>query len=217
MPAEDPQIVQRFTAWLAARRPQWLAAVPHASALVAEAWCLSRDQPEALQWLKMRSTVQDALRQVCRRQRLAPRGSQPGLPDAVAAPGEALEPLLARDQVEALLVARGTTQLGAEALAAWLAGEPLKASAQRLGLTEPAVSRRRDRARRAVGLTVVEVQALVSRMRGVPLAEAAYGGRRPARGGNASTIRWRRWRGCKPVDPSTVSLRIKSALEKLRA
>lgn len=218
----DPAIVQRFTAWVVTSRKQWLSAVPHASAVAAEAWCRALPQHNPKRgpfnpfvWKKMESAVRDAFKAT----RTVKRGPPPvRLPDAVAGPARASQ-TLPLDEVEALLQARGTTRPQAEALAAWLAGESLDASAKRLGLHRSGVAYRRRRARQALGLSVVEVQALVGRMRGVSLEDAAWGAWKPARGGVIGTRgsrAWRARRGSRPVDPSTVSLRIKSALEKIR-
>lgn len=202
-------------AWLERERPQWLAAVPHASALAAEAWCLAREQPEGLVWLRMESAVRNAYRASRARKRGPPSTALQSDPEG---PAEA-SGLLARNEVEALLRARGVAPEDAPVFAAWLGGEGEQATMRQLGLSRWRVRAARARAKARLGLTTAEVVALVGRLRGEPLTEIAWSrGVGLRRDGNyrKSDREWaRRRRGSTPVDPSTVSLRIKSALAKI--
>lgn len=154
-----------------------------------------------------------------RRQRAAKRGAPERLESDPESPACAPDRLLARDELAALLRARGATPRQAEAFAAWLGGETQRGIAARLGVWQQAVGKALRAVRSKLGLSADEGRALRGFMRGELLEELRWA-IPSSRIGNAVRRRKRpsdrRARGVQPVDQSTVYLRQQRALAKLR-
>jgi hypothetical protein len=178
----DPALVERFVQWLERRKPPWLMAVPHASAVAAEAWTAHRTKMpppgvdrNALLWQKMYSAVGASVRSA----RAARRA--PGL--AVVQGERQVEPAaLPADEVEALLRRRGVASRDAGPLAAWLTGTTSTELARRLGRPRKGVLTTLRRGRLALGLTAEEARALIGLARGEKLSDLAWGSWRPRAG-----------------------------------
>lgn len=137
-------------------------------------------------------------------------------------------PMLARDELRALVVARGATPRQADIFVSWLGGETIRSIAVRLGVRPQPIQVATRRVRDRLGLSPDQARALRGVARGespealrwaIPSSKVARAGKIPSNGYDREKDRERvrERRSSRPVSLATVFYRQRVALERLGA